>query len=81
MIIVARSVNVGMFVRQIAAGHVSKRLLLTIEREDIVQALRYAEWRAEECGSARGRKFCFALGHAAAVDNKGGAGEIADAAQ
>jgi uncharacterized protein (DUF433 family) len=44
-------VTVGMVVGQIAAGHSIADLLAEypyLEREDIVQALRYAAWRAEE---------------------------------
>jgi uncharacterized protein (DUF433 family) len=44
-------VTVGMIVGQIAAGQSFDELLDEypyLEREDIVQALRYAAWRAEE---------------------------------
>ena len=44
-------VTVGMIVGQIAAGHSVDEILTDypyIEREDIMQALRYAAWRAEE---------------------------------
>jgi uncharacterized protein (DUF433 family) len=44
-------VTVGMLVRQIAAGASIEQLLAEypyLEREDIVQALRYAAWRTEE---------------------------------
>ena len=44
-------VTVGMIVGQIAAGHAIEAILAGypyLEREDIVQALRYAAWRAEE---------------------------------
>jgi uncharacterized protein (DUF433 family) len=44
-------VTVGMIVGQIAAGHSIEDLLGNypyLEREDIMQALRYAAWRAEE---------------------------------
>jgi uncharacterized protein (DUF433 family) len=44
-------VTVGMIVGQIAAGHTIDNLLADypyLEREDILQALRYAAWRAEE---------------------------------
>lgn len=44
-------VTVGMVVGQIAAGQGIDDLLADypyLEREDIVQALRYAAWRAEE---------------------------------
>lgn len=44
-------VTVGMIVGQIAAGHVIDEVLADypyLEREDILQALRYAAWRAEE---------------------------------
>jgi uncharacterized protein (DUF433 family) len=44
-------VTVGMIVGQIAAGHTPEELLADypyLEREDILQALRYAAWRVEE---------------------------------
>lgn len=44
-------VTVGMVVGQIGAGHTVEELLADypyLEREDIMQALRYAAWRAEE---------------------------------
>ncbi len=44
-------VTVGMIVGQIAAGHTIDEMLAGypyLEREDIVQALRYAAWRASE---------------------------------
>ena len=44
-------VTVGMIVGQIAAGHSSEEILADypyLEREDILQALRYAAWRSEE---------------------------------
>jgi uncharacterized protein (DUF433 family) len=44
-------VTVGRLVRQIAAGASIEELLAEypyLEREDIVQALRYAAWRTEE---------------------------------
>lgn len=44
-------VTVGMVVGQIGAGHSIDELLADypyLEREDIMQALRYAAWRAEE---------------------------------
>ncbi|TVP89446.1 MAG: DUF433 domain-containing protein [Thioalkalivibrio sp.] len=44
-------VTVGMIVGQISAGHPIEELLADypyLEREDILQALRYAAWRAEE---------------------------------
>jgi uncharacterized protein (DUF433 family) len=44
-------VSVGMIVEQIAAGRSIEDLLADypyLEREDILQALRYAAWRAEE---------------------------------
>jgi uncharacterized protein (DUF433 family) len=44
-------VTVGMIVSQIGAGHDVGKLLADypyLEREDILQALRYAAWRAEE---------------------------------
>jgi uncharacterized protein (DUF433 family) len=44
-------VTVGMVVGQIASGRGIDEILLDypyLEREDIMQALRYAAWRAEE---------------------------------
>ena len=44
-------VTVGMIVNQIGAGHSIEAVLADypyLEREDIMQALRYAAWRAEE---------------------------------
>jgi uncharacterized protein (DUF433 family) len=44
-------VTVGMIVGQIAAGHTIDEMLAGypyLEREDIVQALRYAAWRVSE---------------------------------
>ncbi|WP_296753278.1 DUF433 domain-containing protein [Thiobacillus sp.] len=44
-------VTVGMVVGQIGAGHSIDDVLADypyLEREDIMQALRYAAWRAEE---------------------------------
>lgn len=44
-------VTVGMVVGQIGAGHSVEEILADypyLEREDIMQALRYAAWRAEE---------------------------------
>ncbi|HUJ93505.1 MAG TPA: DUF433 domain-containing protein [Candidatus Bathyarchaeia archaeon] len=44
-------VTVGMIVGQIGAGHSIEEVLSAypyLEREDILQALRYAAWRAEE---------------------------------
>ena len=44
-------VTVGMIVGQIGAGHSIDEILADysyLEREDILQALRYAAWRAEE---------------------------------
>lgn len=44
-------VTVGMIVSQIGAGHSIDDVLTDypyLEREDILQALRYAAWRAEE---------------------------------
>ena len=44
-------VTVGMLVGQIGAGKSVETLLVEypyLEREDIMQALRYAAWRAEE---------------------------------
>jgi len=44
-------VTVGMIVGQIGAGHSVDEILADypyLKREDIMQALRYAAWRAEE---------------------------------
>jgi len=44
-------VTVGMIVSQIGAGHTVDEILADypyLEREDVMQALRYAAWRAEE---------------------------------
>jgi uncharacterized protein (DUF433 family) len=44
-------VTVGMIVGRIGAGHSIEEILSDhpyLEREDIMQALRYAAWRAEE---------------------------------
>ena len=44
-------VTVGMILGQIGSGHTVDELLSDypyLEREDIMQALRYAAWRAEE---------------------------------
>ena len=44
-------VTVGMVLGQIGAGHSVDEILTDypyLEREDIMQALRYAAWRAEE---------------------------------
>ena len=44
-------VTVGMIVGMIGAGHSVEEILADypyLEREDIMQALRYAAWRAEE---------------------------------
>jgi uncharacterized protein (DUF433 family) len=44
-------VTAGMIVGQIGAGHSIEEILADfpyLEREDILQALRYAAWRAEE---------------------------------
>ena len=44
-------VSVAMIVGQIAAGQTIEELLVDfpyLEREDIMQALRYAAWRTEE---------------------------------
>ncbi|HMD54973.1 MAG TPA: DUF433 domain-containing protein [Phycisphaerae bacterium] len=44
-------VTVGMIVNQIGAGHTIEDLLKAypyLEREDVLQALRYAAWRVEE---------------------------------
>jgi uncharacterized protein (DUF433 family) len=44
-------VTVGMIVAQIGAGHSMEDVLADypyLDREDILQAIRYAAWRAEE---------------------------------
>ena len=44
-------VTVGMIVGQVGAGHSVEEILTSdpyLEREDIMQALRYAAWLAEE---------------------------------
>ncbi|MFI5059139.1 MAG: DUF433 domain-containing protein [Candidatus Acidiferrales bacterium] len=44
-------VTVGMVVGQIGAGHTIEQVLADypyLEREDVLQALRYAAWLAEE---------------------------------
>jgi len=44
-------VTVGMVVGQISAGHTIDGLLASypyLQREDILQALRYAAWRSQE---------------------------------
>ena len=44
-------VTVGMIVGQIGAGHTIEAILTDypyLEREDVLQALRYAAWLAEE---------------------------------
>lgn len=44
-------VTVGMIVGQIGAGHTIEEVLRDypyLEREDVLQALRYAAWRMEE---------------------------------
>ncbi len=44
-------VTVGMIVGQIGAGRTAEELLADypyLEREDILEALRYAAWRAQE---------------------------------
>ena len=44
-------VTVGMIVGQIGAGHSIDEVLADypyLEREDVLQALRYAAWRSEE---------------------------------
>jgi len=44
-------VTVGMIVGQIGVGHTVEEVLADfpyLEREDVMQALRYAAWRAEE---------------------------------
>ena len=46
-----RRVTVGMIVAQIGAGQSIEQLLADypyLEREDILEALRYAAWRAQE---------------------------------
>lgn len=51
-------VTVSMIVGQIGAGHSVEKILADypyLEREDIMQALRYAAWRTEE------REFTLAL--------------------
>ena len=51
-------VTVSMIVGQIGAGHSVEKILADypyLEREDIMQALRYSAWRAEE------REFTLAL--------------------
>jgi uncharacterized protein (DUF433 family) len=43
--------TVGMIVGQIASGHTIEELLAAypyLQREDVLQALAYAAWRAEE---------------------------------
>ena len=45
-------VTVGMLVGQIGAGRTIDELLADypyLEREDVLQALRYAAWRTKEC--------------------------------
>ena len=44
-------VTVGMVVGQVGAGHSVEEILTDypyLEREDVMQALRYAAWRSEE---------------------------------
>ena len=44
-------VTVGMIVGQIGAGQTIDQLLIDypyLEREDVLEALRYAAWRAQE---------------------------------
>ncbi len=44
-------VTVGMVLNQLGAGHSIEQILTDfayLEREDILQALRYAAWRSEE---------------------------------
>lgn len=44
-------VTIGMIVGQIGAGHTIEELLADypyLEREDVLQALRYAAWLAED---------------------------------
>lgn len=51
-------VTVGMIVGQIGAGRSIEAVLADypyLEREDVLQALRYAAWRAEEREVALGR--------------------------
>ena len=46
-------VTVGMVLSQIGAGHSVEQVLADypyLEREDIMEAIRYAAWRAEERG-------------------------------
>jgi len=48
-------VTVGMIVAQIGAGYSIEDILKDypyLEREDILQALRYAAWRTEEQGTS-----------------------------
>jgi uncharacterized protein (DUF433 family) len=45
-------VTVGMIVGQIGAGRSIDQLLADypyLQREDVLEALRYAAWRAQEC--------------------------------
>jgi uncharacterized protein (DUF433 family) len=52
-------VTVGTIVGQIGAGHSIEELLTDypyLEREDVLQALRYAAWRAEEREVVLGEK-------------------------
>jgi uncharacterized protein (DUF433 family) len=51
-------VTVGMVVSQIGAGHTVDDILADfpyLEREDVMQTLRYAAWRAEEREIVLGR--------------------------
>ena len=51
-------VTVGMVVGQIGTGHTVEEVLADypyLEREDVMQALRYAAWRAEEREIVLGR--------------------------
>lgn len=44
-------VTVGMVVRQVGAGHSIDEILTDhpyLEREDVLQALRYAAWRSDD---------------------------------
>jgi uncharacterized protein (DUF433 family) len=44
-------VTVGMVVRQVGAGHSIDEILADypyLDREDVLQALRYAAWRSDE---------------------------------
>lgn len=59
-------VTVGMIVGQIATGETIDELLIDfpyLDREDIIQALRYAAWRAEEREVVLGDALCRARMH------------------